>query len=490
LLIGLASAGLSVTLLLVAGGVVQRAVEDRGALAAQTRQPRERAFVVEVGTLDPVTAVPVITAYGHVASGRTLEVRSAVAGPLVALSENFRDGGVIEAGEMLFRTDPMRLQTAVTLAEADQREAVADLAQAQAARALAVLDADAAQTQLTLRAEALARQENLRDRGVATAAELESAQLAHAAAQQTLISRQQAVAAAEARVVQAEIGQTRREVALSEARRALNDATATAPFAGVMTDTTAALGRLVSANERLGVLIDPAALEVAFRVTNAQYGRLLRGDGRLIDAEVSVSVQTGRSSVAVRAVLDRAGAEVGEGQVGRLIHARLIDPDSSVVRPGDFVTVRVSERPLSDVAVIPATALSADERILLIGEGNRLEEQAVTPLRRQDDTVIVSGVPFGRRYVLARALQLGAGIRVEPVAPAPVADAATEPIAEAEPEPEMIALDDARRAALVAFIEGNESMRAETRERVLQELSQPLVPLATVERFEARMAGQ
>lgn len=299
------------------------------------------------------------------------------------------------------------------------------------------------------------------------------------------------MAAADARVVQAEIALSRREIALSEARRMLAEASVTAPFDGVMTDTNAALGRLVSANERLGVLIDPGALEVAFRVTNAQFARLLRPNGSLIDSEVAVVVQTGRSSVTLRAALDRAGAANGEDQVGRVIYARLIEPDVTVVRPGDFVTVRVSERALSDVAVIPAAALSADETILLIGEGNRLEVQPVTALRRQDGTVIVADVPFGRRFVLARALQLGAGIRVEPVEPAPDAPAAASaPPPAAEPEPEMIALDDARRAALVAFIEGNESMRAETRERVLQELAQPLVPLATVERFEARMAGQ
>lgn len=189
ILAGLVAASLTIVLLLVSVAVLRQAFVDRDALAAETRTLRVRALVVEVGTLAPVTVTPVITAYGHVASGRTLELRSAVGGALVALSDRFRDGGQVQAGDALFRIDPVRLQTAVTLAEADQREAVADLAQSRAAQALAVLDAEAAQTQLDLRSEALARQENLRERGVATAGELEAAQLARAAALQTAISR-------------------------------------------------------------------------------------------------------------------------------------------------------------------------------------------------------------------------------------------------------------------------------------------------------------
>ena len=47
--------------------------------------------------------------------------------------------------------------------------------------------------------------------------------------------------------------------------------------------------------------------------------------------------------------VDRAGAQVGEGQTGRLIFARL---DSFAgFRPGDFVSVRIEEPELRFVAV-------------------------------------------------------------------------------------------------------------------------------------------
>ncbi len=484
---GLVIAALALSMTGAAIGIVLRAL-DSPTPSAELRQPRERVLAVPVGTLVAETLSPVMTSYGRITSGRSLEVRSSVAGPLVSLASGFRDGGTINAGEVMFAIDPARLETAVALAESDLAEAEAELSRTRAALVLARLDAQAAQEQLDLRAETLARQQGLAERDVGRIADLEAAALAHAAATQTAIGRQQAVAAEEARIAQAEIAVERRRIALQEAQRALGETSVAAPFDGLISASTATLGRLVSAGERLGVLIDPGELEVSFRLTATQYSRLLDDQRRLRPLEVTLALQTWRLTYEFTAVLDRVGAETGEGQVGRVVHARLVNPDPTMVQPGDFVTIRIPEPPLSDVVQIPAAAATPDGRILVIGEGNRLEEVQATILRHPGDMLIVTDVPLGRDYVLARALQLGPGLRVEPVRPA-LSEEPAMPAVPAAPA-DTILLDDYRRAALIAFIEANESMRPETRERVLNELRQPEVPRATVERFEARMEEQ
>ncbi|MBU2532320.1 MAG: HlyD family efflux transporter periplasmic adaptor subunit [Alphaproteobacteria bacterium] len=502
---GLAIGGIAFALVLAAGGVIYQAYEAGGVSSSAARAPKEKAYSVEVGTLISETLTPVITSYGHLVSGRTLELRSAVAGPLIELSDNFRDGGAVAAGEVLFRIDPARLESALSFAEADVAESVADLAEAKAGLELARLEANAAQSQFDLRDQAVARQEDLRARGVSTSADVEAATLARAAAEQSLINRRQVVAADEARVAQAEITVERRKTALGDARRALADATVTAPFAGVISAPDAVAGRLVSANEMLGTLIDPTALEVSFRVTNMQFARLIDDAGLMRKSEVTVLISSGRNTSEIPAILERAGAEVGDGQIGRLVYARLIAPDAKLVRPGDFVTVHVPERPLSDVAQIPTAAATSDGLILLIGDGNRLEEFQATPVRNQGDTLIVGDVPFGRQYVLTRALQLGAGIQVAPIAAAkavatPTSDSAVNDAAPAAAAPtlapaatpaasETIALDDARRTAIVDFIKASTSMKPEMREKFLEELSRPDVPLETVSKFESKMVG-
>lgn len=491
--IGLAIGGAAFALVLAAGGITYHAWQASEGVAAATRTPRERAYAVETATFEAVSVTPIVTSYGRLESARTLELRAALPGPLVELSEAFRDGGAVAQGDLLYRIDPAKLETALALAETDVTEAEAELAEARAALGLARLEADATQKQLDLRDQALARQTDLRGRGVATEADLEAATLARAAANQTLINRQQVVVGDEARVAQAEITLTRRQIALTEARRTLAETSMTAPFAGMLADVTAVPGRLVSANEQLAVLIDPADIEVAFRITSNQYARLLNARGELRQTEMVVEVQRGRQVTEISATLDRASAEIAEDKVGRLVYAKLVDPDPSFVQPGDFVTVRIPERPMEGVAVIPAAAATTDGRILLIGEDNRLEETQVTFLRHQGDTIIVEGAPMGRQYVTARALQLGAGIQVTPVAPVAaatsgVASATSETAPTAEAAPDTIALDDDRRAAIVAFIEASEKMKPEKRVQWLEELSLPEVPRATAEKFEAMMA--
>ena len=48
---------------------------------------------------------------------------------------------------------------------------------------------------------------------------------------------------------------------------------------------------------------------------------------------------------------------------------------------------------------------------------------------------------------------------------------------------------DERRAKLVAFIEGNDRMPAEAKQRILGQLAKPKVPARMVERIESRMGG-
>lgn len=111
----------------------------------------------------------------------------------------------------------------------------------------------------------------------------------------------------------------------------------------------------------------------------------------------------------------------------------------------------------------------------------------MTFLRHQGNTIIVGDAPIGRQFVTVRALQLGPGIQVTPVAPVPAGEAASAPVA-AAPVADTIALDDDRRAAIIAFIEASDKMKPEKREQWLAELSQPEVPRATVEKFESMIA--
>lgn len=484
-LTGLFMLAVTVAVLAFAGQMLRSAIEERMARETRAMPGRERVFAVNTVTVTPENVVPVLEAFGEVRSRRTLEIRVQTGGQVVELADGFEEGGRVEAGQMLLRVDPSNLEDALALARTDLAEAEAERADAEAALEIAGDDLASARKQAALQEQALARQQDLAARGVVTEAAVESAALQAAGAEQSVLSRRTALANAGARVAQAENTLARRRIALDEAERRLAETEITAAFSGVLSGVSVAQGRVVTANEQIAALIDPDALEVSFRVSTAQYARLIDDGGSLLNAPVTVLLDVSGVDLIAEGRIDRESAEVGAGLTGRLLFARL--DGARGFRPGDFVTVEVREPELVGVAVLPASAVDAAGTVLVIGEGERLEVAPVELLRRQGDNVLVRAPALhGRAVVAERSPVLGAGIRVRVLTPAPEgADAAPA----APPAPEMIALDDERRARLIAFVEGNPSMPADAKERILTQLREPEVSAATVERLEGRMGG-
>ena len=477
--VGLFLLSLTVGILAFAGQTVFGALQERWSQEDRVRPARERVFAVNVLPFEPGSITPVMTSFGELRSLRTLELRASASGAVVELSDAFVEGGQVAEGELLLQVDPSDAQSALDVAMTDQAEAQAELREATAAVGLAEDDVASAREQLGLREQALERQRNLLERGVGTDAAVETAALAEAAAKQAVLSRRQALAQAQARLNQAETGLSRREIALAEAERRLAETAVHAEFAGVLSDVAVVEGGLVQNNERLAQLVDSGALEVVFRVSNGEYARLLNEDGTLGEAEVEVTLDVLGLDLTTKGTVSRESAAVAEGQTGRQLFARL--DQARGFRPGDFVTVRIKEPELNFVASLPASAVDAAGRVLVLGDEDRLEVAEVQVLRRQGDDVILRARELrGREVVAQRTPLLGAGIKVRPLRPG---------AAPAPQGPAMVELTDERRAKLIAFVEGNKRMPAEAKARVLSQLAKPEVPAQMIKRIEDRMGG-
>jgi len=478
-LVGLFMVAVTAGLLAWAGQSIWSAVQARLSDTPTERPARERVFAVNVVTLTPQTIRPELTAYGEVRSRRTLELRAEATGRVITLHPGFEEGGRVEAGDLLLQVDPSDAQSALDVARTDVDEAEADQRDAKRTLGLAQEELTATEEQARLRRKALDRQKDLRARGVGTDAAVEDAELAAAAANQAVVVRRQALAAAEAAQESARTDLARARISLAEAKRNLADTELRAPFSGTLSDVNVVEGGLVAANERVADLIDPDALEVAFRVSTVQYSRLLDGSGNLRPMPVTATLDVYGADLKATGRLIRVSGAVAEGQVGRLLFARL--DRASGFRPGDFVTVRVEEPSLEGVALLPAVALNADSDVLVLAADDRLESARVELLRRQGDDVIVRAPGlYGRQVVTERSPLLGAGIKVRPL---------RRESADIPDEPEMVELTPERRAALIAFIDGNPMMPKEAKARVRAQLEQDRVPARMVERLESRMGG-
>lgn len=479
-MMGLFLASVALGLFVYAVAIVNRAIQDQLAEERVAPPARERVFAVNIVEAELTTEVPILETFGEVRARRTLELRATIAGRVVALSPSFEDGASVLAGEVLVSIDPSDLEAQVARLAADLADAEAEVRDAGRGLQLSQLDLDAAVQQANLRQQAFTRQLGLADRGVGSAASVETAELAAAAAQAVVITRRQAMAEAEARIDSAATRLQRAQIALDEANRDLADTTLVAPFAGSLSDTSAIEGGLTAVNERLANLIDPNDLEVAFRVSTAQYARLLDAQDTLIRAPVSVTLEAVGSDLETRGVITRVNAGAGEGRTGRLVFAKL--ETSRGFRPGDFVTVRVEEPAVRNVVRLPASAYDADGYVLAVTPDDRLEEIPVDLVRRQGNDVLVRGTALpGRAIVRELSPLLGEGVSVRPALRARDTAVAQTP--------SYMELSDERRARLVAFVETQSQMPQEAKARVLAQLAEKAVPRRVVDRLERLMGG-
>lgn len=480
-LTGLFLLSLTLGLLAYAGQTVMSAVEARLNRAPEVPDRQERVFAVRTTLATEATITPTLTAFGRIESRRTLEIRAQATGIITELSPDFIEGGEVRAGQFLARIDPADAQSELDRARTDLMDARAEEREAARALILAQDDLTARRDQADLQDRALARQRDLESRGVGTLTAVELAEYNVVQARQAVLSGRQAVAQAEARVDQAATATARAALALSEAERRLSETRITAGFSGTLSDVTLVAGRLVSANEKLALLVDGSAIEVAFRVSTPQYARLLDATGALLPAPVTVTLEAFGLDLTATGTVTRESAAVEEGTTGRVIFAAL---DSvPAMKPGDFVSVRVAEPPLERVTRLPAAALGPDGHVLVLGEGDRLESLPVMLLRRDGNDILVRAEGLvGRRVIDDRTPVLGPGIKVRPLDSDP--DTAPQ-----DPGEETVTLTPDRRARLMAYVESSADMTDAVKQRLLAQLAQAQVPARMVDRLEQRIGG-
>ena len=189
-LIGLMLISLSFGLLAYAGQMIGSALPR--ALKGSKAQPEGNASLRQWSKRTAIHCTP-SSSFCEVQSRRTLDLRMASGGQVVDLSDSFVNGGQVKAGELLVQLSTSDAQSALQRAEADVTDALDEVAEAQRALSLMQDELKAAEEQEALRANALARQVDLQNRGVGTTAAVETAELAASAATQALLAKRSAL---------------------------------------------------------------------------------------------------------------------------------------------------------------------------------------------------------------------------------------------------------------------------------------------------------
>lgn len=396
-----------------AGGLVNSAPEP------PSTEPQERIVNIAAAPVSIGAATPMLRLYGRLVSGRSVDLRALVAGEVVSVSEQLREGGLLLRGEEILRIDDFAYQSALREARASLAEARARLWEYQATLRQ---EEDALQReleQLELTRIDQERAEELAERGTISRKSLDDKRLATLARELSTDNRRNNIAVRKARIAQQEAVIERLDSGVSRAGRALEDSVLTAPFDGLVEEVGVAAGRLIGVNDRVATLIDLGNLEARFTLSNAQYGRLIAADVPLMGREMEVIWRAGAEVTRWSGRIARAAPRISAGSGGVDIYVALdIDNVNTPMRPGAFLEADFPDITYENVVRLPQTALYEGDTVYVVGEEERLQPRAVDVVGEEgQDVLLRGGLRAGDVALVSRLPQVGAGIRVRVVAP-------------------------------------------------------------------------
>lgn len=414
-LIPLVKGLLPLVVLLTAAGAVAYLIDTRP--EPSVSESGQRVWPVATVRAETLDRRPVLDLFGEVVAGRAVDVTPAVGGDIIAVGAGFREGGLVEAGDLLLAIDPFDYEIALAEREAEVAEAQARLAELAARLRLeveALVDDEAI---LGLYEADVARQTRLVASGAGTQRALDDARTTLFNQRRAVTVRANTIVAEQARIDQQEAIVDRLTARRDLAHRNLERTRIDAPFAGIVDATEAEEGQRIRAEEPVARLIDPARLEVRFQMSERDYGRLIGDGAPLIGRAAEVTWRIGDTPLGFTAAVERIDGTIEAVTGGVDVYARVVGLDlTTPLRPGAFVEVALPGRVYPGVAELPAEALfdTADGPVVyVVDAADRLESRPVVPVASFEDRVLIGdGLVDGDRVVTSRFAGIADGIAV------------------------------------------------------------------------------
>jgi RND family efflux transporter MFP subunit len=310
---------------------------------ASSGPPARKSDGVPVTVIEPVAARyrPSVELNGVVQARTVTDIIPQVSGRIIEVSSDFRPGGKVTKGDVLFRIEPSDYRLALERTAAEIEAARSDLA---------LLEAQSA-------AERQIWNQQFSDRKIPD-----------------LIARVPQIAAAKARV---RSGEAARETA----RLALQRTTVRAPFDARILQTRLDVGQVVSTAAAVGSLFSVDSLEIVVPVSADDLELIGPLQGR------PASIHRGRAAGdELAGTVVRAAAALDERtRLGTLYVAA--ERNEGLVL-GEFVTVRIDGQDTSNAFRLPAGALTSRDQVWVVRNG-ALEERRVDVIGNESGYAIV-----------------------------------------------------------------------------------------------------
>ncbi len=336
---------------------------------------------VRVRDIEPEPIRLRVHSQGTVAPDTQSQLIPEVSGRVIWMSGALVNGGYFEQGQTLLRLDDKDYQSNLK-------------------RARAALTRDEARYEHAL--FEFERMQSLEERRLASRSQMESAQRDYRVAEATLEDSR-------ANVEQANLNLERTEVK--------------APFTGLVRDESVDIGQLVGPSSPVATIYATDRLEVRLPIADRQLGFLNLPVGHRGELPADRQPAVALSAEYAGQLLEWTGTIVRtEAQIdtsSRMVNvvARIAgNGGETLPAVGLFVNADIEGLLVDDLVVLPRNALRNGNRVLVVGDDNRLEFRDVEPLRLfQDDVLIRAGLTAGERVCISPMQTPIDGMLVNPV---------------------------------------------------------------------------
>ena len=343
--------------------------------------------IVEAATVAIITQQPNHKAFGTVEASRTADLRFNINGEVAAVLDKMQNGALVNSGDELARLDDeiLRLNKQdIEIQIAAEADNLAEL-----------------ENQLNLRQSQFNRVNEMAVANVASERRLDEAKLA--------------LSMAKTAVRQSKSRRDQLNIRLKQTNRNLADSRLNAPFDGVLSNVTIGEGRVVSAQNVLGMLTDLSSLEVSFIVPAEIYA----DSANIVGKSVEVTWKSGGRDVkTVMAQIARAEGTVKASEGGGRLYATLPPAQAdglAMIPPGAFVEITYPSAILTDIIILPETALYDNDNVYAIKNG-MAQKRSIEIVSKTDGLIYVRGdLVDGEKVIITRLPGLGDGVRVRVV---------------------------------------------------------------------------
>lgn len=356
---------LGIILLVINKRVAKEEDKERIVPAVEVVNVVKSDYRVEIGT------------QGVVESVRETMLAAEVGGRVMEIAGALKQGGTVDKGARLVQIDPADYRSALAAAEVRRAEAELALEQERAKVEQAKLDWD---------------------------------KLGIGKPLNPLVLRKPYLDAAEAKAASAveEAAKARRDVERTEIL---------APFDAGVRSVNVEIGAVVAPGTMVAELYASNQLEVRLPLSLEDFGFLARNDDGNVKGEVTLRGKIGIEEYIWKAKPVRVDPEIERKTLSANIAVRVIPMDGNefpLPPVGLFVNAEIEGKRLDDVAEIPRRALLEGKRVIVVGDGGKIDFRDVEVLRLTESSAVIhGGLDAGDRVILTRLSAPVVGMEVE-----------------------------------------------------------------------------